>query len=124
LSDILAFGDIGMNVGADGQSDVVTGITVSGNYYATLGVQPLLGRVLTDEDDVAAASPWRWPPVTFWRAGRQVWAHLSRFEPNMYFGKAPRRALKRRRSEVASTILHSAGIQSRRISNKPNNKSS
>ncbi len=30
---------------------------VSGNYFATLGIQPLLGRVLATNDDVESASP-------------------------------------------------------------------
>ncbi|MBL8188470.1 MAG: ABC transporter permease [Acidobacteria bacterium] len=57
LSDIFVFGDVGLNVSADGQSDVVSGQAVSGNYYAGLGVQAMLGRVLMDEDDNASASP-------------------------------------------------------------------
>ena len=56
LSDIFAFANVGLNVSADGQADVATGQAVSGNYYAGLGVQPLLGRVLTEEDDKAGAS--------------------------------------------------------------------
>jgi len=51
LSDIFAFGNVGLNVSADGQADVAAGQAVSGNYFAGLGVQPLLGRVLTDGDD-------------------------------------------------------------------------
>lgn len=56
LSDIFAFGNVGLNVSADGQADVASGQAVSGNYFGGLGVQPLLGRVLTEEDDKAAAS--------------------------------------------------------------------
>jgi predicted permease len=55
LSDIFAFGNVGLNVSADGRADVANGQAVSGNYFAGLGVQPLLGRVLTEEDDKAAA---------------------------------------------------------------------
>ena len=57
LSDVFAFGDVGFNVSADGQADVAGGQAVTGNYYAGLGVQAMLGRVLTDEDDKASASP-------------------------------------------------------------------
>lgn len=56
LSDIFAFGGVSLNVSADGQADVASGQTVSGNYFTGLGVQPLLGRLLTDEDDKATAS--------------------------------------------------------------------
>lgn len=55
LSDIFAFGDVNLNVTADGQADVASGQVVSGNYFTGLGVQPLLGRLLTDEDDKPAA---------------------------------------------------------------------
>ncbi|HQR35073.1 MAG TPA: ABC transporter permease [Blastocatellia bacterium] len=57
LSDIFAFGNVGLNVSADGQADVANGQAVTGNYYAGLGVQALVGRVLTDDDDKAGASP-------------------------------------------------------------------
>ena len=56
LSDVFAFGNVGLNVSADGRADVASGQAVSGNYFAGLGVQPLLGRLLTDEDDKPAAS--------------------------------------------------------------------
>jgi predicted permease len=51
LSDIFAFGNVGLNVSADGRADVASGQAVSGNYFAALGVQPLFGRVLAEEDD-------------------------------------------------------------------------
>jgi predicted permease len=55
LSDVFAFGNVGLNVSADGHADVASGQAVSGNYFAGLGVQPLLGRVLNDEDDKPGA---------------------------------------------------------------------
>jgi predicted permease len=57
LSDIFAFGSVGLNVTADAQADVANGQAVSGNYFAALGVQPARGRLLTDEDDRAGAAP-------------------------------------------------------------------
>jgi len=57
LSDVFAYGGVGLNVTADGEADVAGGQAVSGNYYAALGVQPALGRLLTDEDDKAGAPP-------------------------------------------------------------------
>jgi len=55
MSDIFAFGNVNLNVTADGQADVAGGQAVSGNYFAALGVQPAVGRLLTDEDDKAGA---------------------------------------------------------------------
>src|SRR5690348_8848798 len=57
MSDIFAFGNVSLNVIADGQADVATGQAVSGNYFAALGVQPAVGRLLTDEDDKPGAPP-------------------------------------------------------------------
>jgi predicted permease len=57
MSDIFAFGNVGLNVGADGEADVANGQAVSGNYYSALGVQPAVGRLFTDEDDKAGVTP-------------------------------------------------------------------
>ena len=57
LSDVFAFGNVGLNVNADGQADVASGQAVSGNYYAGLGVTAMLGRTITDDDDRVSASP-------------------------------------------------------------------
>jgi predicted permease len=55
LSDVFAFGNVGLNVSANGLADVASGQAVSGNYFTGLGVQPLLGRLLTEEADRAGA---------------------------------------------------------------------
>lgn len=57
MSDIFAFGNVGLTVAADGQADVARGQAVSGNYYSALGVRPEIGRLLTDEDDNAGVTP-------------------------------------------------------------------
>ena len=57
MSDIFAFGNVGLSVNADGEADVASGQAVSGNYYSALGVQPAAGRLLTDDDDKAGAPP-------------------------------------------------------------------
>jgi predicted permease len=57
LSDVFAFGGVGLNVNADGQADVARGQAVTGNYYSALGVQPAIGRLLTDDDDKPGTNP-------------------------------------------------------------------
>src|SRR3954452_5229823 len=57
MSDIFAFGNVQLNVIADGQPDIASGQAVSGNYFAGLGVRPAVGRLFTDEDDKAGAGP-------------------------------------------------------------------
>jgi predicted permease len=67
LSDIFAFGDVTLNVNADGQADIAYGQAVSGNYYAGLGVPALLGRTLTDGDDQAGAGPVAVLSYRYWQ---------------------------------------------------------
>ena len=42
LSDLLAYGNVSLNLNADGQAEVARGQAVSGNYFTALGVQPAL----------------------------------------------------------------------------------
>ncbi len=57
LSDVFAFGSVGLNVNVDGQADVAEGQAVSGNYYAALGVPAFIGRTINESDDSLAAGP-------------------------------------------------------------------
>jgi predicted permease len=58
LSDFFAFGPIyGLTAVANEQAESVRGQAVSGGYYTGLGVQPILGRAITDADDNASATP-------------------------------------------------------------------
>ena len=67
LSDVFAFGGVALNVSADGQAAVAAGQAVSGNYYAGLGVQAMIGRTITDEDDKASASPVAVLSYRYWQ---------------------------------------------------------
>ncbi|HKQ91191.1 MAG TPA: ABC transporter permease [Blastocatellia bacterium] len=67
LSNVFAFGGVSLNVSADGQADVASGQVVSGNYYAGLGVQAMIGRTITDEDDKASASPVAVLSYRYWQ---------------------------------------------------------
>jgi predicted permease len=67
LSDVFAFGGVSLNVSADGQADVASGQAVSGNYYAGLGVQTMIGRTITDEDDKTSSSPVAVLSYRYWQ---------------------------------------------------------
>src|SRR5262249_1126928 len=58
LSDFFAFAarpDLTAVTGS--QADIINGQAVSGGYYTGLGVRPVLGRAITDEDDKPGAAP-------------------------------------------------------------------
>jgi len=56
MSDFFAFAPIwGVTAVVNDQAEVVQGQVVSGNYYAGVGVKPLLGRPIAETDDDAAA---------------------------------------------------------------------
>jgi predicted permease len=67
LSDIFAFARFNLNLQADGLADVANGQVVTGNYHLGLGLRPLLGRLLTDEDDKASANPVAVLSYRYWQ---------------------------------------------------------
>ncbi len=67
LSDIFAFSNVALNALADGQAEAVSGQVVTGNYHLGLGVQPLLGRLLSVDDDKPAADPVAVLSYRYWQ---------------------------------------------------------
>jgi predicted permease len=67
LSDVFGFGYVSLNMLADGQADIIDGQIATGNYHVGLGVQPLLGRLLTDDDDKASANPVAVLSYRYWQ---------------------------------------------------------
>src|SRR6185369_11784756 len=58
VSDLFAFGPLNdINVRFAEHAEIIDGQAVSGNYYAGLGVQPILGRAITNQDDQKSAQP-------------------------------------------------------------------
>ena len=58
LSDLFAFAPLqDLNAVIGSQAEIINGQAVSGGYYTGLGVQPMLGRAITDEDDKPGAAP-------------------------------------------------------------------
>jgi predicted permease len=68
LSELFAFEAIEqLNVQAGEQAEITTGQLVSGNYYRGLGVQPLIGRTITDEDLGPQAAPVAVVSYRYWQ---------------------------------------------------------
>ena len=68
LSAVFAFSPAGtLNVVADRQADTASGLFVSGDYYAGLGVQALVGRTLSASDDRPQAEPVAVISHRYWR---------------------------------------------------------
>ena len=51
FDDALAFSSTRFNLSPRGPSDHVDGLLASGRYFEMLGVQPVIGRIFTEEDD-------------------------------------------------------------------------
>ena len=51
FSNIFAWGDTPFNLASGGEARYVDGLWVSGDFFKTLGVQPLAGRLITADDD-------------------------------------------------------------------------
>ncbi|MGH9845431.1 MAG: ABC transporter permease [Blastocatellia bacterium] len=68
LSDLFAFAPLqDLNAVIGSQAEIINGQAVSGGYYTGLGVQPVLGRAITDEDDRAGAAPVVMLSHQFWQ---------------------------------------------------------
>jgi predicted permease len=58
LSGLIAFRPLGnVDFVVSGNAELARGQAVSGGYFTTLGVKPILGRTITAEDDTRGASP-------------------------------------------------------------------
>lgn len=58
LSDLFAFGPLNeISARFSEHTEVIDGQAVTGNYYAGIGIQPILGRPITNEDDQKSAMP-------------------------------------------------------------------
>jgi predicted permease len=56
LSDVFAFAPKGeLNVNVDGETEIAGGQLVTGGFYSGLGVQPVVGRTIGQDDDQAEA---------------------------------------------------------------------
>jgi predicted permease len=71
LSGIFAFVPLGYNdqnttVGINGEPTLANGMMVTGQYFSTLGVTPLLGRGITDADENPAAPRVVVISYTYW----------------------------------------------------------
>src|SRR5215813_2887266 len=68
LSDLFAFAPIAKLTAIVGdQPEVINGQAVSGGYYRGLGLQPSLGRAITDDDDKPGAAPVVVLSYQFWQ---------------------------------------------------------
>jgi predicted permease len=68
LSDVFAFAPSSrLNLNIDGQAEAATGQFVTGGFYAGLGVQPVVGRMITNDDDQASANPVAIISHGYWR---------------------------------------------------------
>jgi predicted permease len=77
LAGLLASFYTQVNVAGQGQSQLADGMLVSGNYFQVLGVQPVLGRVLTPQDETAPGAN----PVTVLSYG--YWSRHFGSDPNI-----------------------------------------
>ncbi|MGC4054449.1 MAG: ABC transporter permease [Paludibaculum sp.] len=71
LAGILAFRSAPMRLSRNGETERVAGALVSGTYFRVLGVEPSLGTVIADSDDVTPGSGGSRGPVvvlshSFW----------------------------------------------------------
>jgi predicted permease len=53
LDSLVAWGGIVASLNSDGQTDLVSGVIVTGNFFPMLGVGPAVGRLLGPNDDEA-----------------------------------------------------------------------
>jgi len=68
FSSVFAWGPNLFNISPSGEVHNVQGLWVSGEFFQTLGVEPVLGRVLTTADDgLNCASPGAVISYSFWK---------------------------------------------------------
>ena len=68
LSSMFGFANAGrLSLSVQGQSDLVNGQLVSGNFFSGLGVSPAAGRLIREDDDRSGATPAVVISYNYWR---------------------------------------------------------
>jgi macrolide transport system ATP-binding/permease protein len=68
-SQMFAFVDLeNAGIAADGRAELAPGELVSGNYYSVLGIAPVVGRALTNDDDRETAEPVCTISYRYWQS--------------------------------------------------------
>jgi predicted permease len=112
LSSIFGFAPLGLgkggvNININGQATLATGDMVTGNYFSGLGVSPILGRALTEDDERPGAAGAAVISYDYWTRqfgrspsvlGEAITLNLNPYiivgvAPPEFFGVEPGRAL-------------------------------
>jgi len=67
FSSVLAWSATQFNLTSGGESRFAPGLYVSGSFFGSLGVQPVLGRTFTPQDDRIGCSPGAVIGYSFWQ---------------------------------------------------------
>ena len=126
LSDAIAFAQLEqLSVGINGQAEIASGQIVSGRYYDALGVDPILGRLITAQDDAAGATPVAVISYAYWerRFGRDQAIvgkiiNLNRV-PFTIIGVTPARFLGTLDVDASSDISVPMAVQNQVMSSGP-----
>ncbi len=95
FSGVFAWGEDQMGVGEGSDFQFVKGITVSGEFFRVLGVQPWRGRLIADDDEHACPESAAVVSYAFWQSkmgGREIDAGaklLINGEPRQIVGVTP-----------------------------------
>ncbi|HEY3836435.1 MAG TPA: ABC transporter permease [Bryobacteraceae bacterium] len=65
---LAGFAGAPMNVGAQGETERISGEWVTGGFYATMGLESFAGRLLTPSDDRQGAPPVTVLSYSYWKA--------------------------------------------------------
>jgi predicted permease len=87
FSGMFAWDDSHVAVTVDGQAEMVDADFVSGNYFEVLGVDALLGRVFTSEDDRPGQKPVAVISYAYW--GRRFARDPAVISRTIYLGGIP-----------------------------------
>ncbi len=77
FAGILAYSGVALNLSGNGQTERVAGQLVSGSFFSALGVQPLLGRVFSEDDNKSPGAH----PVTI--LSHSFWQRRFASNPNV-----------------------------------------
>ena len=87
FSGMFAFDPSNINVTVDGESEIVPGDFASGNYFDVLGVNALLGRTFTLDDDHAGKKPVAVISHAYWQ--RRFAQSEAAIGKTIYVGQIP-----------------------------------